>query len=295
MAFVILVDYIITGIDATICADKANSDGFTNVLPMCRSGSLTAGRVVVDTNDTGVLDYDSCRCTVSLSGTNTGPVNLQTGPYPGTAPASDCGSILRFNRHPTNTYTEYQCTRLSGDIISNFANNELLNITLSKVNNNTQLQSGYCILIKSGVNLRVTCDSPDTLLASSTPEAVMTTTTTTTTTTSTTMTTPPTTMTTTPVDVKSGCCKCDQPTIPLVGVVVPIVVTLLVVAVATVANVILYKRRLTMVNELKSGSHVMTSQDTVHYDSLDQSRVEPPNTYEEMSTRQTYVNTAMST
>ncbi|OWF54811.1 hypothetical protein KP79_PYT06601 [Mizuhopecten yessoensis] len=139
----------------------------STLLPMCRNGSLTSGRVVVDTYDTGVLDYDSCRCTVSLSGTNTGPVNLQTGPYSRTAPASDCGSILRFNRHPTNTYTEYQCTRITGDIISDFASSELLNITLSKVNNNIQWQSGYCILIRTGVNITVTCDDAGELGASS--------------------------------------------------------------------------------------------------------------------------------
>ncbi|XP_033731476.1 uncharacterized protein LOC117321114 [Pecten maximus] len=148
------------------------------------------------------------------------------------------------------------------------------------------------------VDINVTCEAPSPGLRTTKG----TTTTTTTTTTATTTTTQPLTTTSTPptvspavppADVICGCCKCNDPAFPLAAVIVPIVVSVLVVALGTAVNIILYRRRITLVNEPKPGG--MTSTDPVHYDSLDQSRVELPNTYEEISTRQTYVNMAVDT
>ncbi|XP_033740624.1 uncharacterized protein LOC117327659 [Pecten maximus] len=139
---------------------EADQDGFTNVVPMCRSGTLTAGRVVVDTYDTGGLGHISCQCTVRLTVAHTIPVRFDINAYPDTVPASDCKSKLRFTRLPVNTFTEYQCQQISGDIITNFTINEVYNIALTRSDDNIPWQSGYCIFIKSDVTLNVTCDAP---------------------------------------------------------------------------------------------------------------------------------------
>ncbi|XP_060071666.1 activating signal cointegrator 1 complex subunit 2 homolog [Ylistrum balloti] len=179
------------GIGSTTCTDTADLDDFTNVLSMCNSGTMTAGRVVVDTCNTGVLAYDSCQCDVRQA--NAGSFDLQIDAYPGTAPAPICGSILRFTRQSTNASTVYGCQQITGNVIDGFTNNDILKITLSRSNSSIQWQSGHCIFIQSDVN--VTCENGEGM--SSFSGSVTTTTTTTTATTTPTTTTTATTTTTT--------------------------------------------------------------------------------------------------
>ncbi|XP_069133890.1 uncharacterized protein [Argopecten irradians] len=289
---VLLEIYYFTGVDSTICTDRANLDGFTNVLPMCRSGTLTVDRVVVDTYDTGVLGCDSCHCTVRLAQAHTVPVAIQTTGYPDTAPSTGCGSILKFDRLPGNTYIEIRCQQIPGDRYSEFAVNELVNITLSRVDNNIQWNSGYCIFIDSNKNMNVTCEEPKTAHTSSTIR-LTTKAGTTTTSLSSISPIPRTTFITTDGTYRG--CTCGESDLSLVAIIVTIVVSMLVVTVGTVVNILIYKRRVALVNNPKSSTSGMTAPDTVHYDSLDQARVELPNTYEEISTRQTYVNMAIET
>ncbi|OWF36788.1 hypothetical protein KP79_PYT02862 [Mizuhopecten yessoensis] len=290
---------------------------------MCESGTLKNTRVVIDSWGTGGPGTNSCSCTVTLdtgSAPTTATTTVVVEEYPRVAPLQNCGSILSINSTKSSSFTKTVCTSIPSISTINFGISDMLTLTLSRADVATSWISGHCILItlqgSASLELSVTCNEPQGKTDQSTNKTITTTTPTTIEYVQTTTVQPLTTTTTTESmeatstqsreittyndtntgQTTSGQEKCVQKShpqgYPLIGVVVPIVVTLLVVAVATVANVILYKRRLTMVNELKHG---MTSQDTVHYDSLDKSSVEPTNMYEEMSTQQTYVNTAMAT
>ncbi|XP_033741803.1 uncharacterized protein LOC117328384 [Pecten maximus] len=239
---VTLVDLLITGIHSTICTDRAALDGFTNVLPMCRSGTLTAGRVLVDTYDTGGLGHISCQCSVRLTVTHTVPVHFDVSAYPDTAPVSDCRSKLRFTRLRFNTFAEYICQQISGDVINNFTINEVYNIMLTRSDDNIPWQSGYCIFFKTDVDINVTCEAPSPGLRTTKAAATTTTTTTTAQPLKTTSTPPTVSPALPPADVICGCCKCNDPAFPLAAVIVPIVVSVLVVALGTAVNIILYRR-----------------------------------------------------
>ncbi|XP_033740730.1 uncharacterized protein LOC117327716 [Pecten maximus] len=84
---------------------------------------------------------------------------------------------------------------------------------------------------------------------------------------------------------------CQQQGYTLSAVVVPLVVTILLIAVTVVGHVILYRRRLGLIKQPEC-SEAVTSQHAT-YDSLDLSKVEPPNVYADTSTGQVYVNTAI--
>ncbi|XP_033731474.1 uncharacterized protein LOC117321113 [Pecten maximus] len=278
---------------------------------MCEDGNVVGERVVIDTYESSGYRNDggsiNCFCTATLGGLSDGAsTTVDFGPVKTLYPPSGCGSVITLTPQlqglsmPPNIYL---CS--------------VANITFNSVRNSDTLTvvwdsglsgstSGYCLTFEAGTGSSLSLKCNPALSTSSTmmvtTELLNTTTTTLTPSTpgssATSPTTPTRTTSTTPDDVTtiddvtSGRCRCDEPDFPLAAVIVPIVVSVLVVALGTALNIILYRRRLTLTNEPKSGTHGMTSTDPVHYDSLDQSRVELPNTYEEISTRQAYVNMA---
>ncbi|XP_033740732.1 uncharacterized protein LOC117327717 isoform X2 [Pecten maximus] len=318
---VTLVDILITGACGTVCSD-AVTDG-TTVLKMCEDGNVEGERVVIDTyelsgyrNDGGSI---KCSCTATLGGLSDGTsTTVDFGPVQTLYRPSECGSVVTLTPqlHGLPMQPNIYLCSVANTTFNRVRNNDTFTVVWdSGVSGST---SGYCLMLEAGTgsSLSLKCNpalstsstmmvttellnTTTTTLTPSTPGSSATTPTTVTRTTSTTrddVTTPDDVTTTddvtTPDDVTSGRCRCDEPDFPFAAVIVPIVVSVLVVALGTAVNIFLYRRRLTLTNEPKSGTHGMTSTDPVHYDSLDQSRVELPNTYEEISTRQAYVNMA---
>ncbi|XP_021357446.1 uncharacterized protein LOC110452985 isoform X2 [Mizuhopecten yessoensis] len=297
------------------------------VLHMCEDGNTVGDHVVIDTYGSSAYRKDggrfNCSCTVTLTGLPDGTkTTFQFESVRSLYPPSGCGShiIMTSQRvdvsdvHPN--INKYFCGAIFDTFNGVQTNDTFTVVWLSAPSGNS---SGYCLSLTAGPgsSLSTKCvsiSSPRETTTASQSRTTATQSKETATpsretitqsreiTTQSRMTTTQSRDATTYNSTNSGSTtlgqKCAQQNdlqqcYPLSAVVVPLVVTSLLVTVTVVVHVILYRKRLALVKQPEYTEAVMTSPNPVHYDSLDLSRVEPPNLYADTSTGQMFVNTAM--
>ncbi|XP_060069220.1 uncharacterized protein LOC132549314 [Ylistrum balloti] len=254
-------------IQCTICSEAAASEKI-EVIRMCRSGSLTTDRVVIDTYDTGDPDVYSCTCTATRYFTSSYLVTFDM--VHRVQQNLNCNSILTVET-PGKDSREFECV-WPNEVYSE--KRESLKITLSRKNDKSPWKFGYCFRIETdNTKWNITCLPPVKL--TTTQESV----------------TEEPSSTTAGISMEKACLP-QTVEMSTEAVVVPIVVVVLIAVITTVANVILYRRRLKLEKETKNIHPVIQSSTSVVYDTIDTDRLEPPHTYTETFAGRTYVNSS---
>lgn len=288
----------------TVCSEAAASAN-TDVIRMCESGSRITNSIVIDTFDTGDPDVYSCSCVVTPYKAISSFVNF--GRAYQVEQNKLCGSRLSVES-PEKDTIGFECV-WPDQVYS--GERKLIEIVLSRTDRSNPWQHGYCLQLDiANDRWNFTClppvkvtTKPLVTTALNPPSTTQLTTamnppsttqlTTTTTQPSSTSTATSVSVTQTPpsMDTNRICSTQTVEVFSTATVVIPIVVVVLIATVATIANVILYRRRLSIEKELKNKEHVLKPAASVVYDSIDTERMEPPHTYADMGAGRTYVNT----
>lgn len=273
------------GIHCTICSEAAASDN-TRVIRMCESGSVKTDRVVIDTYGTGAPDIHICTCTATRYITSSYLVSF--GIAYNLKQNEDCGSTLTVES-PNKDPVVFKCV---SPTIEYYEKRSSLEFTLSRTIQSNPWRYGHCILLETDTTKwNITCLPPVKLNTSFSTTSLQTSAITTAFPTS--VSAKQTTLfTSSEVNTGNVCATQTIEVFSIETVVIPIVVVVLIAAVATIANVILYRRRLSLGKNTEKKDLRTPRPMSLVYDTIDTDRLEAPNIYDDTTTGRMYVNTA---
>ncbi|OWF53172.1 hypothetical protein KP79_PYT06985 [Mizuhopecten yessoensis] len=285
------------GVQCTVCSEAAALENI-EVIKMCQSGSINTQRVVIDTYDTGDPDVFSCTCTARPNKRLSDIVSF--GRSYTVDQEANCGSTLNVQSSQTDSVS-FDCKW--PDVVYRKKWNSF-EFILSRTTRTEPWKYGYCILLDTdAISWNISCLPPIAMTKTSTTtsSSIITRPTSTTRPTTTKPTISSVSVTQTSSSNPPGSSperNCSPQTVEVFStatVIVPIVIVVLIAAVATIANVILYRRRLALDSKPKNSHHVLRPSDSAVYDSIDVARLEPPHTYADTTAGRMYANTASDT